>query len=46
MAHSSLMDYLAQVIIARKLSHPIPLHLLLVGTYFYHAKYQGLFSDF
>ena len=43
MAHSSLMDYLAQVIIARKTIPP--LHLLLMGTYFNHAKYQGVFPN-
>ena len=44
--HSSLVDYLAQVIKAKKLSHHFLLHFLIgMGSYDHHAKYQGVFMD-
>ena len=42
--HSSLVDYLAQAIYAKKLSHHFLLHFLIgMGSYDHHAKYQGVF---
>ena len=42
--HSSLVDYLAQVIHSKKLSHHLLLHFPIgMGSYDHHAKYQGVF---
>ena len=42
--HSSLVDYLAQVIYAKKLSHHFLLHFPIgIGSYVHRAKYQGVF---
>ena len=42
--HSSLVDYLSQVIYAKKLSHHFLLHFPIgMGSYDHHAKYQGVF---
>ena len=44
--HSSLVNYLARVINVKKSFQPILLHFSFgVGTYAYHAKYQGVFQD-
>ena len=44
--HSSLVDYLAQVTYAKKLSHHILLHFSIgMGSYDHHAKYQGVFPN-
>ena len=44
--HSSLVDHLAQVIYAKKLFHHFSLHFPIgMGSYDYHAKYQGVFMD-
>ena len=43
--HSSLVDYLAQVIYAKKLSHHFLLHFPIgMGSYDHHAKNQGVFT--
>ena len=43
-SHSSLVDYLAQVINVKKLSHYFLLHSSIgMGSYDHHAKYQGVF---
>ena len=45
-SHSSLIDYLAQVILGKKLSQHFLLHFPIgVGSYDHHAKYQGVFQD-
>jgi hypothetical protein len=44
LSHSSLVDYLAQVIYAKKLSHHFLLHFPIgMGSYDHHTKYQGVF---
>ena len=44
--HSSLVDYLAQVIKAKKLSHYFLLHFPIgMGSYDHQAKYQWVFMD-
>ena len=43
-AYPSLVDYLAQVKNAKKLSHHFLLHFLIgIGSYDHHTKYQGVF---
>ena len=42
--HSSLVDYFAQVIYAKKLSHQFLLYFPIgMGSYDHHAYYQGVF---
>ena len=46
-SHSSLVDYLAQVIrYKQKTVPPLLLHFPIgMGSYDHHAKYQGVFMD-